>query len=94
MFYPYEEIRIKENELIKIFPIEKNSNEFSNHRDSQDRYLEIISGEGWKIQFNEEIPIELFKKDIIFIPKMTWHKIIKPKKIDQKNYLKVIIRFE
>ena len=48
------------------------------HMDSEDRYVYIEqTGEGWQFQFDDELPRVLKKGDKLFVPKMTFHRVIK-----------------
>lgn len=46
------------------------------HRDKKDRKIEILSGSGWKLQFDNDLPKDLNIGDKIYIPKMVFHRII------------------
>ena len=47
------------------------------HEDQEDRTIEVIEGNGWKFQFDEELPFEL-KKNLVFdIPLGYLHRVIK-----------------
>lgn len=56
------------------------------HEDQEDRTIEVIEGNGWKFQFDEELPFELKKGNKFFIPKGNLHRVIKG-----KNNLKIKI---
>lgn len=45
------------------------------HRDKKDRKVTILSGENWKIQFDNELPKQLTIGEDIFIPKDIFHRI-------------------
>jgi len=47
------------------------------HRDKEDRTVEVLEGEGWMFQKDNELPLELKEGDRIFIPKHEWHRVIK-----------------
>jgi len=69
----YKEIKIEDNIIVREF--ETFSEEFEWHRDRENRIVEWISGTDWYIQLDNELPKLI--KDTIFIPKETWHRIIK-----------------
>ena len=56
------------------------------HEDQENRTIEVIEGNGWKFQFDEELPFELKKGNKFFIPKGNLHRVIKG-----KNNLKIKI---
>lgn len=47
------------------------------HRDVEDREILIKSGEDWKLQLDNQLPIKLIKGESYRIPKMVYHRVIK-----------------
>ena len=47
------------------------------HRDQRDRMVEVLGGDGWKFQFDNELPIDLKPGDILYIKKDRIHRVIK-----------------
>ena len=47
------------------------------HKDDEDRDIEILEGKGWQMQFDDELPFELVKRDHIFIKLHRIHRIHK-----------------
>ena len=47
------------------------------HEDQEDRTIEVIEGNGWKFQFDEELPFELTENISFDIPRGYLHRIIK-----------------
>ena len=45
------------------------------HRDQRDRRVTVLNETDWQFQFDNELPQVL--KDTIFIPKNTYHRVIK-----------------
>ena len=74
---PYQEVISEDNSRLREFKIDIDSNELVWHKDEKDRYITILEGEGWQFQKDNELPSTLQKGDIIFIPKETYHRIIK-----------------
>jgi len=37
----------------------------------------VLTGEGWKVQMDNQLPKEIKRGDEFFIPKETYHRIIK-----------------
>lgn len=73
---PYQQVT-QDNTKIRKFTLEVDSEELVWHRDEKDRYVTILEGKDWKFQLDNELPLELKKGDRIFIPKQTYHRIIK-----------------
>jgi quercetin dioxygenase-like cupin family protein len=74
---PYQEVINKDNSRLREFKVDIDSSETVWHRDEKDRYVTIIEGEGWQFQKDNELPSILKKGDTIFIPKETYHRVIK-----------------
>ena len=49
------------------------------HRDSSDRRVSVISGSGWELQMDEELPQPLEKGKSYFIEKNTFHRVFSGK---------------
>ena len=47
------------------------------HQDAEDRDIEILEGEGWQMQFDNELPFDIRKGDRIFITEQRIHRILK-----------------
>ncbi len=47
------------------------------HRDRNDRIVEILESDGWYFQFEDQLPTEMKKGDVLNIPKESYHRIIK-----------------
>ncbi len=74
---PYQEVINKDNSRLREFKIDTDNSELVWHKDEKDRYVTILEGEGWQFQKDTELPSTLQKGDIIFIPKETYHRVIK-----------------
>ena len=76
MDLPFKEEQISENEFIRIFTENIDINELKWHRDKEDRIIESIGETDWELQMDNEIPKKIGKN---FIPKNTYHRVIKGK---------------
>ena len=79
MSLPFEEKQESENIFIRTFSQDTVSEEFVWHRDQEDRIVEVISGEGWKYQQENKLPVIMIKGMKINVPKLVWHRAIKGK---------------
>ncbi len=68
---------IHQNKIIREFAHDVDSQELVWHRDKKDRYVTILEGTDWKFQFDNMLPIPLLKGQTIFIPKETFHRVLK-----------------
>lgn len=67
---------MRENNLIvRTFSQNIDEDELVWHRDREDREVTVLKETDWQFQFDNEIPQVL--KDVIFIPKNTYHRLIK-----------------
>ena len=45
------------------------------HRDRENRIVEVLEGEGWEIQLEDNLPVPLVKGKEYVIPAYTFHRI-------------------
>ena len=62
---------------VRTFSKNVNKLELVWHQDKEDRNIEILEGEGWSFQRDNELPITLKKGDRIFITANQIHRILK-----------------
>jgi hypothetical protein len=60
-----------------VFCEELQDKELVWHRDHSDRIVEVISGEGWKFQYDNEVPFELKRGMKLEIEAYSYHRILK-----------------
>lgn len=73
---PYKQ-SISDNVIYREFNDDIDPIELVWHRDEKDREVEVLQGEGWFFQFDNELPLELRQGVKISIPKLTYHRVIK-----------------
>lgn len=74
MEQPYSQQR-ENNLIVRTFSQHVDEDELVWHRDEKDRKLTVTENSNWQFQFDNELPQLL--KDVIFIPKNTYHRLIK-----------------
>jgi hypothetical protein len=72
---PYSEVR-SQNNLRRVFKPNVDNSELVWHRDREDRLVEVVSGNGWMFQSDNQLPIELKPGAKFKIKKETYHRII------------------
>jgi quercetin dioxygenase-like cupin family protein len=77
MINPYTNTPITQTSVIREFSSEVDPMELVWHQDEEDRTIEILEGNGWQLQRDNELPLALQKGDIIFIPMGQIHRVIK-----------------
>lgn len=73
---PYSEKRMG-NLIVREFSSGTHSAELEWHKDHNDRHLRVVSGSGWKLQRKDNLPIQMNEGVTYYIPKDSWHRIIK-----------------
>ena len=71
---PYQELRTFDT-ILRKFKEDIYEDELVWHRDRRDRKVEILNNTNWMVQLEDDIPQQL--KETIFIPKKTYHLLIK-----------------
>jgi quercetin dioxygenase-like cupin family protein len=74
---PYTNTPITQTSVIREFSSEVDPMELVWHQDKEDRTIEILEGEGWQLQRDNELPLVLQEGDSIFIPMGQIHRVIK-----------------
>ena len=75
---PYQD-HITDNIVVREFAADTDPMSLIWHEDQEDRVVEILTGNGWKFQFDEDLPFEMVTGDKIDIPKGFLHRVIKGK---------------
>ena len=76
---PYKDKQLTETSKIRVFKSDIDSGELQWHRDREDRLVEVIEGNGWKFQLDNQLPINLTEGQVLLIPQGTYHRIFKGK---------------
>jgi quercetin dioxygenase-like cupin family protein len=77
MTNPYTTTPITQTSVIREFSSEVDPMDLVWHQDEEDRTIEILEGEGWQLQRDNELPLVLQEGDSIFIPMGQIHRVIK-----------------
>ena len=67
----------KDTSNIRIFSKDVDPMELVWHQDKEDRHIEVLDGEGWSIQMDDQLPLVINKGDRIFITEGQIHRILK-----------------
>lgn len=76
---PYNDTIEKDNSFVRVIKENTEEHELKWHRDQFDRIIKILENNGWEIQYENNIPEELMVHKTYFIPKNTWHRVLKGK---------------
>jgi len=73
----YEQENIGKYKFKRVFTENVKTDELIWHRDREDRKVYVESGNDWMLQIDNELPQVLQEGQTYFIPKMTYHRVIK-----------------
>jgi quercetin dioxygenase-like cupin family protein len=62
---------------VRTFNANVNHGDLVWHRDKEDREITVLSGSGWKFQFDNQLPFDIEEGMCFFVPCMTYHRIIR-----------------
>lgn len=74
--YPYQEV-LSTGIKTRTFFESVDENELVWHRDQKNRCVKVIESNNWKLQMDNELPINLEKNKVYYIRAMQYHRIIK-----------------
>ena len=77
MDFPFKEEKIDQYNFIRTFPADVDEMDLIWHADKENRIITVLEGNGWKFQFDEELPIKMTKGKSISILKGVIHRVIK-----------------
>ena len=77
MEFPFEQIKLSENKVKRTFAASVDSSELIWHLDKEDRLVTVLEGSKWLLQLDNQLPKVLESGQTYFIPKMTYHRLIK-----------------
>lgn len=66
-----------DGKILRTFSSEVNEDELKWHYDLKDRKIQIIKGDNWELQMDNELPEKLTPLKEYFIPKGVYHRVIK-----------------
>ena len=74
---PYTEKILSRAKRLRRFDESVSDADLEWHRDLQDRVVEVINGNGWMLQMDNQVPTEMVSGESYFIESKLWHRIIK-----------------
>ena len=77
MDFPFSEMRIGKKLFLREFKKETSQDELIWHLDKEDRKVELVEGTNWKLQLDNQLPQVLQLGKSYWIPKMTYHRLVK-----------------
>ena len=74
---PYQDLQITKKSKIRVFESNVDSGELHWHRDRENRLIEVLEGNGWMLQLDDELPVEMKVGNQYLIPEGVYHRTIK-----------------
>ena len=74
---PYQEQITETNIVIREFSSDIDPMSLIWHEDQEDRIIEVLVGNGWRFQYDEDLPFEMITGDRFEIPRGYLHRVIK-----------------
>lgn len=74
---PYQDTELSSNVRERTFEENVTDVELLWHRDREDRTIEVIEGNNWKLQLDDQLPVLLEKNQKYFVPAGMYHRAIK-----------------
>ena len=75
--FPFKQVRLTENIVRRTFTMDVDPSELVWHMDREDRVVGVLEGTSWYLQMDNELPKKLIEGKEYFIPKMSYHRIIR-----------------
>lgn len=73
----YEEVILSSVQVERTFHPETPEDQLVWHRDREDRVIEVLEPTNWKFQFDNMLPKDLTQGSMLYIPRNTYHRVIK-----------------
>jgi|MDTB01.2.fsa_nt_gb quercetin dioxygenase-like cupin family protein len=83
---PYKETMLKRNVYFRVFDSSLDPKELVWHRDNEDRDILCLEGNGWFLQKDNQLPVEMIPGKTYCIERNEWHRVI-----PHQSKLKLII---
>jgi mannose-6-phosphate isomerase-like protein (cupin superfamily) len=74
--FPFEQ-EIVGDKKIRTFNENIDGEELVWHRDREDRLVEVLEGENWMVQMDNQLPVKMKKGDSFIIPEGVYHRVLK-----------------
>jgi quercetin dioxygenase-like cupin family protein len=74
---PYAHTQLSHTEFVRTFDVNVAPHELVWHRDHNTRSITVVEGEGWRFQFDNQLPRELKVGDQFQVCAGVYHRLIK-----------------
>ena len=77
MDLPFTQTKLSENRALRTFTEDVDPSSLVWHMDRENRRIIVLEGDCWYLQLDNRLPIMLEVGKQYYIPKMTYHRVIK-----------------
>ena len=77
MVKPYIDHITRDGSILRTFDSNTNNEELVWHRDKRNREFTVLDGVGWKLQFEDKLPVNLTRGKLYNVKAMEYHRLIK-----------------
>ena len=74
---PFSDSFVSENKFVRTFDEQVDNEELIWHKDKKDRIIYVLKSNGWKIQYDNQLPIELVNGQTYYVKKESYHRVHK-----------------
>ena len=76
---PFSDSFVSENRFKRVFDEQVDNSELIWHKDKEDRVIYVIESNSWKIQYDNQLPIDLVNGNTYYVKKENYHRVHKGK---------------
>lgn len=76
MANPYSDVVETAYKFTRTFSAQLESDELVWHRDRANRRISVVSGDGWKFQHDNQIPVKLSPGDVFTVEQNQFHRLL------------------
>ena len=78
-YKPFEDFEksIYKNVFTRVFKENIKDKQLIWHKDRKDRVVKVIYGTGWKLQYDNQLPIDLVNGQTYYVKKESYHRVHK-----------------
>jgi len=74
---PFSDSFVSENKFVRTFDEQVDNKELIWHKDKKDRTIYVLESNGWKIQYDNQLPIDLVNGQTYYVKKESYHRVHK-----------------
>ena len=74
---PFSDSFVSENKFVRTFDEHVDNKELIWHKDKKDRTIYVLESNGWKIQYDNQLPIDLVNGQTYYVKKESYHRVHK-----------------